>query len=420
MNTNKVIALLALGVVLAAPPTANAATPGAPISEAAVTGPDVGFAWTLGANERVSAIDISNAADITSFGTSSGSFFYHVPFGAPSNDLSTSSTSFTLRLPDGKYWWRVAAFNTSTLSTSYSTPTSFTVSGAGAPTLTTPPDGSKVSALTTPALAWDSHGWQVITAMVANKAEAVTAWNPFYDEVVRTWGEFTANNLPGTEIPPIAAGSWGAVLRSGTYYWGVDTRFVGTAFPNASTSSNSAKVLGSTRATGTFAVPLVHELSAPTVRATRSGRTRRVASTFRVKTNAYQHTVVVQLVRRHRVVTSRSAVFAPTDGQVARVVSRTLTLTLAESVAAGGGYTIKVTSKAAGQAVVRTSRAFKVPALPPKPKPSGGGGGDIGLPIQPHGGGDLDCSDIGHPVQVLPGDPDNLDSDGDGIGCESS
>lgn len=33
---------------------------------------------------------------------------------------------------------------------------------------------------------------------------------------------------------------------------------------------------------------------------------------------------------------------------------------------------------------------------------------------------DLDCSDIGHPVQVTGSDPYRLDSDGDGIGCESS
>lgn len=32
---------------------------------------------------------------------------------------------------------------------------------------------------------------------------------------------------------------------------------------------------------------------------------------------------------------------------------------------------------------------------------------------------DLDCADIGHPVQVAPGDPNNLDRDGNGIGCES-
>lgn len=31
---------------------------------------------------------------------------------------------------------------------------------------------------------------------------------------------------------------------------------------------------------------------------------------------------------------------------------------------------------------------------------------------------DLDCDDIGHPVDVSGGDPNHLDADGDGIGCE--
>jgi hypothetical protein len=32
--------------------------------------------------------------------------------------------------------------------------------------------------------------------------------------------------------------------------------------------------------------------------------------------------------------------------------------------------------------------------------------------------GDLDCSDVSGPVVVLPDDPNGLDGDGDGIGCE--
>jgi hypothetical protein len=60
---------------------------------------------------------------------------------------------------------------------------------------------------------------------------------------------------------------------------------------------------------------------------------------------------------------------------------------------------------------------FKVMQKPkPKPKPTGGGGG--GIPIQPDLPGDQNCSDFDGPVRVLPGDPDNLDRDGDGIGCE--
>lgn len=32
---------------------------------------------------------------------------------------------------------------------------------------------------------------------------------------------------------------------------------------------------------------------------------------------------------------------------------------------------------------------------------------------------DLDCADFSHPVQVSPADPNGLDADGDGIGCDS-
>jgi hypothetical protein len=34
-------------------------------------------------------------------------------------------------------------------------------------------------------------------------------------------------------------------------------------------------------------------------------------------------------------------------------------------------------------------------------------------------GTDLDCADIGHQVEIDDGDPDGLDADGDGIGCEA-
>lgn len=45
-------------------------------------------------------------------------------------------------------------------------------------------------------------------------------------------------------------------------------------------------------------------------------------------------------------------------------------------------------------------------------------------PTQPLGlasrrGGDLDCPDIGHPVQITGSDPHGLDGDGDGIGCDA-
>lgn len=44
---------------------------------------------------------------------------------------------------------------------------------------------------------------------------------------------------------------------------------------------------------------------------------------------------------------------------------------------------------------------------------SGGGSGIDAAP------GDLDCSDISGSIRVSPGDPDRLDRDSDGIGCES-
>jgi hypothetical protein len=79
------------------------------------------------------------------------------------------------------------------------------------------------------------------------------------------------------------------------------------------------------------------------------------------------------------------------------------------------------------------SGAVRIPTPPlakitnekPKPKPTrptgGGGGGNGdggGIPLQPDLPGDQNCSDFDGPVRVLPGDPDNLDRDGDGIGCE--
>jgi hypothetical protein len=52
----------------------------------------------------------------------------------------------------------------------------------------------------------------------------------------------------------------------------------------------------------------------------------------------------------------------------------------------------------------------------PRPKAQVRGG----IPLQPDLPGDQDCSDFSGPVRVLPGDPDRLDADGDGIGCEAS
>jgi endonuclease YncB( thermonuclease family) len=40
-------------------------------------------------------------------------------------------------------------------------------------------------------------------------------------------------------------------------------------------------------------------------------------------------------------------------------------------------------------------------------------------PCVPNSKDDLNCADVGHPVKVIGSDPYNLDSDGDGFGCES-
>jgi len=58
------------------------------------------------------------------------------------------------------------------------------------------------------------------------------------------------------------------------------------------------------------------------------------------------------------------------------------------------------------------------PAAPPAPsggpsQPPPGAGGSLRPPPP-----DLDCSQVDGPVQVGPGDPHDLDADGDGIGCD--
>jgi endonuclease YncB( thermonuclease family) len=40
-------------------------------------------------------------------------------------------------------------------------------------------------------------------------------------------------------------------------------------------------------------------------------------------------------------------------------------------------------------------------------------------PCVPNSASDLNCPDVGHPVKMVGSDPYNLDSDGDGSGCES-
>ena len=62
---------------------------------------------------------------------------------------------------------------------------------------------------------------------------------------------------------------------------------------------------------------------------------------------------------------------------------------------------------------IRKTAAAPVRRPAPLTGPSGGG-----IPLQPDLPGDQDCSDFSGPVRVLPGDPDHLDRDGDGIGCD--
>jgi hypothetical protein len=84
---------------------------------------------------------------------------------------------------------------------------------------------------------------------------------------------------------------------------------------------------------------------------------------------------------------------------------------------APGRYRIQIQASDSGESVSML-RPFSVKAKP-KPKPPVAPPSDE-PPLQPVGPEDVDCSDIGHPVTVLPGDPDRLDADGDGIGCEAS
>lgn len=70
-------------------------------------------------------------------------------------------------------------------------------------------------------------------------------------------------------------------------------------------------------------------------------------------------------------------------------------------------------------------RCKKPPPEPPPPKPDqqpqqAGGNCDPNYAgaCVPTGQGDVNCPDVGGPVRVVGSDPDGLDRDGDGIGCE--
>ena len=47
------------------------------------------------------------------------------------------------------------------------------------------------------------------------------------------------------------------------------------------------------------------------------------------------------------------------------------------------------------------------------------GGCSAASSYPPYEGADLDCSDVGRPVEVPGDDPHGLDADDDGVGCES-
>jgi micrococcal nuclease len=64
-------------------------------------------------------------------------------------------------------------------------------------------------------------------------------------------------------------------------------------------------------------------------------------------------------------------------------------------------------------------------AASPSAAPGGGGGGGGGnrnrgapAPASVPAGGDIDCDQVDGPIPTPPGDPDNLDGDGDGLACE--
>lgn len=63
---------------------------------------------------------------------------------------------------------------------------------------------------------------------------------------------------------------------------------------------------------------------------------------------------------------------------------------------------------------IRTSFQITRRTTTTPPPPTGG------IPLQPDLPGDQNCDDFPGPVRVLPGDPDNLDNDGDGIGCDAN
>jgi micrococcal nuclease len=66
-----------------------------------------------------------------------------------------------------------------------------------------------------------------------------------------------------------------------------------------------------------------------------------------------------------------------------------------------------------------SASASAFPSASPSASPSDGGGGrshNGGAPAP--SGGDIDCDQVNGPIPTPPGDPNNLDGDGDGLACE--
>ncbi|MDX6630488.1 MAG: micrococcal nuclease [Gaiellales bacterium] len=77
-----------------------------------------------------------------------------------------------------------------------------------------------------------------------------------------------------------------------------------------------------------------------------------------------------------------------------------------------------------GSVPLRAMRGVSTGPVNAAPKRTVAGGSSPGCnpnytPCVPNSKADLDCRDVRHPVRVVGSDPYNLDSDGDGNGCES-
>ncbi|MCW2925018.1 MAG: hypothetical protein JWM98_2422 [Thermoleophilia bacterium] len=195
-------------------------------------------------------------------------------------------------------------------------------------------------------------------------------------------------------------------LAAGTYYWTVSWRDPTTG------------AIGHT-ATRRFIVPPKRAIVAIAAVISRT-RDRNAVVRVRYHDNVDRHRLVVSgYVGRRRVFT-RSVV----AGAVTTVTTRVVRVRLGGAVADGQHVRLVATVSDRRGHASRTS-ATVVPILPkpkprPRPTPPASDVGDVGGGSSGGGGsGDLNCSDVGHQVDTSNGDPNGLDGDNDGVGCES-